>query len=119
MLVRLKPGGALSLGGLGLTIKPGQVHDLPRSVVERHAGRFEVVTPDPASQPVVVTDVSSLHVGGGWYEIPGHVHRVRKEEAELLLADYEATGSWPEATVLEEPQVLRKRRRQRAAGVTG
>ena len=115
MIVRLKPGGALGLPALGLTIHAGEVHDLPRRVVERHAGRFEVVTPEPHTALAPTVDVSELHVGGGWYEVPGHIARVRKEEAEMLLADYQQTGSWPEETPLEPTP--RRGRRKRAAGV--
>jgi len=87
MLVRLKPGGALFLGGLSLTIRPGQVHDLPREVIERHAGRFTILAPDPnPPKPPKPPDVSAHHVGGGWYEIPGREGKVRREEALLLLS---------------------------------
>lgn len=84
MRVRLLPGGNLSLPALGVRLRPGDEADVPRVIVERYAGRLEVLDRNPAT-PVRV-DVSEFHVGGGWYAVPGVDGRVRRAEAELHLS---------------------------------
>ncbi len=84
MKVRLLPGGALALAALGITLRAGDIAHLPRRVIERHAGRLEVL--EPTVEPPEPVDVMTFHTSGGWYEVPGHPQKVRKAEAELLLA---------------------------------
>ena len=86
ILVRLRPGGVLHVASQNLTITPGQTARLPRSVIERYADRLEVIerTEPP---PVPPATVAGYHVGGGWYQVPGHTLRVRKAEAELILRE--------------------------------
>lgn len=86
MKVRYTARGALTLGALGVTLKQGDVDDLPSTVVDRYADRFEVLAnPDPPPPPPDV-DASEFHVGGGWYDLGDGV-KVRKAEAEARLAD--------------------------------
>jgi hypothetical protein len=84
---RLLPGGSLLLPALRLNINPGDEVDLPRAVIARHAGRFELLESAPITdaEPYQPPNVADYHVGGGWYAIPDHPHKVRKAEALLLL----------------------------------
>ena len=87
MRVEYVARGPLRLAARSLTLRQGDVLDLPSNIVNRYADRFKILVGDPI--PVELADppdVSELHVGGGWYDLGDGV-KVRRAEAEARLAD--------------------------------
>jgi len=84
MKVRLKAGGRLGLSSPRMSIDPGQIVHLPREIVERWAGRFDIL--DETNEDL---DIEQFHIGYGWYELPNHAQKVRKEQALVILGKTE------------------------------
>jgi hypothetical protein len=85
VLVRVRKLGTGTLSWGAGHVDGGQEASIPYGVAIRYAHRLEFLEDMPQPDPSISLDVTEYHVGGGWYELPGHDGRVRRVEALRLL----------------------------------